>query len=109
MTETCRDMSPTRHRMSPFGQQNRHADIRHVELRIPEFRSLIAYTSVQHVIQDDYTNPDIKQQIDNFNANLTERIDDTNFTINNETTKHWTYMISTTPMISHGKRNNILA
>ena len=33
MTETCRDMSPTRHRMSPFGQQNRHADIRHVELR----------------------------------------------------------------------------
>ena len=32
MTETCRDMSPTRHRMSPFGQQNRHADIRHVEL-----------------------------------------------------------------------------
>ena len=30
---TCRDMSPTRHRMSPFGQQNRHADIRHVELR----------------------------------------------------------------------------
>ena len=26
---TCRDMSPTRHRMSPFGQQKRHADIRH--------------------------------------------------------------------------------
>ena len=33
MTETCRDMLPTRHRMWPFGQQNRHADIRHVELR----------------------------------------------------------------------------
>jgi hypothetical protein len=26
---TCRDMSLTRHRMSPFGQQKRHADIRH--------------------------------------------------------------------------------
>jgi hypothetical protein len=26
---TCRDMSPTRHRMSLFGQQKRHADIRH--------------------------------------------------------------------------------
>ena len=25
-------MSPTRHRMSPVGQQKRHADIRHVEL-----------------------------------------------------------------------------
>ena len=31
---TCRDMSPTRHRMSPFGQQKRHADIRHNGLRI---------------------------------------------------------------------------
>ena len=29
---TCPDMSLTQHRMSPFGQQNRHADIRHVEL-----------------------------------------------------------------------------
>ena len=28
---TCRDMSPTRHRMSPFGQQKRHTDIRHME------------------------------------------------------------------------------
>jgi len=40
MTETCRDMSPTRHRMSPFGQQNRHADIRHVELRVSAQPSL---------------------------------------------------------------------
>ena len=30
----CRDMSPTRHRMSPFGQQNRHANIRHVEPKL---------------------------------------------------------------------------
>ena len=30
---TYRDMSPTRHRMSPFGQQKRHADIRHNWLR----------------------------------------------------------------------------
>jgi hypothetical protein len=29
----CRDMSPTRHRMSPFGQQKRHANIRHNGLR----------------------------------------------------------------------------
>jgi len=38
MTETCRDMSPTRHRMPPFGQQNRHADIRHVELSSSSFQ-----------------------------------------------------------------------
>ena len=30
---TCRDMSPTRHRIMPFGQQKRHADIRHSWLR----------------------------------------------------------------------------
>ena len=54
---------------------------------IPESGNLIANTSVQHVIRDDYMNPDIKQQIDRFNTNLANRLDDTNFTVNNETTK----------------------
>ena len=42
---------------------------------------------MQHVIRDDYMNPDIKQLIDRFNTNLVNRLDDTNFTINKETTK----------------------
>jgi hypothetical protein len=54
---------------------------------IPESGKLIANTSVQHVIRDEYLNPDIKLQIDKFNTNLVERLDDTNFTINNDTTK----------------------
>ena len=54
---------------------------------IPESGSLIANTSVQHVIRDDYMNPEIKQLIDQFNTNLADRLDDKNFTINNETTK----------------------
>ena len=33
MTSDVSRHSPTRHRMSAFGQQNRHANIRHVELR----------------------------------------------------------------------------
>jgi hypothetical protein len=51
---------------------------------IPISGILIANTSVQHVIQDDYNNPNIKRQIDSFNAGLTERLDDANFTINGE-------------------------
>ena len=54
---------------------------------IPESGSLIANTSVQHVIRDDYMNPDIKQQIDKINTNLVERLDDTYVTINIELTK----------------------
>ena len=36
-------------------------------------------TSVEHVIRDDYLNPDIKKQIDEFNEKLDKRLDDTKF------------------------------
>ena len=54
---------------------------------IPESGLLIANTSVQHVIRDDYMNQDIKRQIDEFNAKLTERLNDTNFIMNNDMSK----------------------
>jgi Reverse transcriptase (RNA-dependent DNA polymerase) len=46
---------------------------------------LMANTSVQHVIHDDYMNPDIKQQIDSFNEELVERLDSANFINANDT------------------------
>ena len=45
----------------------------------------MANTSVQHVIHDDYMNPDIKQQIDSFNEELVERLDSANFINANDT------------------------
>jgi hypothetical protein len=50
----------------------------------PESGTLIANTSIQHVIHNDYINPSIKQQIDSFNIQLAEHLDNTNFTINNQ-------------------------
>jgi hypothetical protein len=55
---------------------------------IPESGIVIANTSVQHVIQDDYKNPQIQQQIDSFNAGLAERLDDSNFIINSNVTNN---------------------
>jgi hypothetical protein len=46
---------------------------------IPESGIVIANTSVQHVIADDYLQPAIKLQIDRFDAALIERLDDANF------------------------------
>jgi hypothetical protein len=46
---------------------------------IPVSGIVIANTSVQHVIADDYLQPAIKLQIDRFDAALTERLDDANF------------------------------
>jgi len=46
---------------------------------IPVSRRVIANTSVQHVIADDHLSPAIKRQIDQFDAALTEHLDDANF------------------------------
>lgn len=46
---------------------------------IPESGILVANTSVQHVIENDHLNPDIKRQINSFNAGLAERLEDDNF------------------------------
>ena len=40
---------------------------------------VIADMIVQHVTREDESNPDIKQQIDEFNRALLKRIDDTTF------------------------------
>lgn len=45
---------------------------------------VIAETTVQHVIRDDLIDPDIKQEIDEFNAAVNERLDDTNFRLPND-------------------------
>ena len=44
----------------------------------------IADTSVQHVTQDDMAKPGIKTQVDEFNAKLEERLDDTKFIISQD-------------------------
>ena len=36
-------------------------------------------TLVEHVIRDDYLNPEFKKQIDKFNDKLDKRLDDTKF------------------------------
>ena len=41
----------------------------------------IVTTTVQHVIAEDYRNPDLKDRIDDFNASLTTRLDDANFVL----------------------------
>jgi hypothetical protein len=46
---------------------------------IPESGILVANTSVQHVIENDHLNPDIKRQINSFNAGLAKRLEDDNF------------------------------
>ena len=42
---------------------------------------VLAETSLQHVIRDDLLNPEISQQIKNFNEALNVRLEDTNFKI----------------------------
>ena len=41
----------------------------------------IAETTVQHVTRDDIIDPDISVQIKSFDKELTERLEDVNFTI----------------------------
>ena len=43
----------------------------------------IADTTVQHVTAEDLRDPEVKQQVDEFNRRLTERLDDTNHQIPN--------------------------
>ena len=46
---------------------------------ITESGKLVSKTSVEHVIHDDYLNPEIKKKIDEFNEKLDKRLDDTKF------------------------------
>ena len=46
---------------------------------IIDYGKLVSKTSVEHVIRDDYLNPEIKKQIDEFNDKLDKRLDDTKF------------------------------
>ena len=48
-------------------------------LFITESGKLVSKTLVDHVIRDDYLNPDIKKQIGEFNDKLDKRLDDTKF------------------------------
>ena len=46
---------------------------------ITESGKLVSKTLVEHVIHDDYLNPEIKKQIDEFNDKIDKRLDDTKF------------------------------
>ena len=48
---------------------------------MPVSGRVIANTSVQNIIADEYLKLDIKRQIDCFNPDLAKRLDDTNFVI----------------------------
>ena len=48
---------------------------------ITESGKLISKTSVEHVTRDDMLASGTKQQIETFNTNLEERLDDTNFMV----------------------------
>jgi hypothetical protein len=48
---------------------------------ITEAGKIIAKTSVEHVIRDDYLDPERKKAIDHFNASLERNLDDENFEI----------------------------
>ena len=45
---------------------------------------LVSKTSVEHVIRDDYLNPDKKKQIDEFNEKLETLLDDKNFKLDGD-------------------------
>ena len=49
----------------------------------------IVTTTVQHVTAEDYRNPDLKERIDDFNASLTGRLDDTNFILQGNDVDHY--------------------
>ena len=53
--------------------------IRYVLLDNNGFCKLVSKTSVEHVIRDDYLNPEVKKQIDEFNDKLDKRLDDSKF------------------------------
>ena len=48
---------------------------------VTESGKIIAKTTVQHVVRQDYLDPKVKEQIDEFNRKLTERLDDANFMV----------------------------
>ena len=45
---------------------------------------IVAESTVQHVTKDDMSDPDIKEQVDDFDAALEERLDDANFRLPND-------------------------
>ena len=46
---------------------------------ITDSGKLVSKTSVEHVICDDYLNPEVKKQVDEFNDKLDKHLDDTKF------------------------------
>ena len=55
---------------------------------ITDSGKLVSKTSVEHVIRDDYLNPEVKKQIDEFNDKLDKRLDDSKFIL--EGSPHFT-------------------
>jgi hypothetical protein len=49
----------------------------------------IVTTTVQHVTDEDYRNPDHKVRIDDFNMSLAARLDDTNFVLPGNDLDHY--------------------
>ena len=48
---------------------------------VTESGRLVSKTSVEHMTQEDYVQEGMKEQIEEFNKKLEERLDDTNFTL----------------------------
>ena len=46
---------------------------------ITEYGKLVSKPSVEHVIRDDYLNPEVKKKMDEFNDKLDKPLDDTKF------------------------------
>ena len=46
---------------------------------ITDYGKLVSKASVEHVIRDDYLNPEVKKKMDKLNDKLDKRLDDTKF------------------------------
>ena len=71
-----------------------------------ESGNVIARTTVQYVVRVDFINEDIKRQIDQFDMNVNERLNEREFSTEDSQTSSIFYRISFTGFLIYGDRLN---